>query len=50
MKDFRAWCYPGKPFRRWQCFSIRRALRYLGAVQIGRAGGRSRPAIYRLAP
>ena len=50
MKDLRAWCYAGKPFRRWQCFSIRRALWKLGAVQIGRAGGTGRPAIYRLAP
>jgi hypothetical protein len=50
MKDFRAYCYPGKPFKRWQCYSIRRALWKLGAVKIGRAGGTGCPAIYRLSP
>jgi hypothetical protein len=48
MKDLRAWCYIGRPFQRWQCWSIKCALRKLGAVQIGRAGGVGRPAIWRL--
>jgi hypothetical protein len=48
MKDLRAWCYIGRPFQRWQCWSIKCALRSLGAVQVGRDPRGGRPAIWSL--
>jgi hypothetical protein len=48
MSQLRSWCYAGEPFQRWQCWSIKRALRKLGARQIGRAGGIGRPGIWSL--
>jgi hypothetical protein len=46
MRDLCDWCYPGQPRRHWFYINIKRALRQLGAVQIGRAGGIGRPAIW----
>jgi hypothetical protein len=37
------WCYPCRP---WFYINIKRALRKLGARQIGRANSPGRPAIY----
>ena len=47
MTDLRAWCYLGQPCQRWQYWSIKRALRRLGARKIGRAG---RAGIWALDP
>jgi hypothetical protein len=46
MRELREWCYPGRPRRHWFYINIKRALRRLGARQIGRAGGSARPALY----
>jgi hypothetical protein len=46
MRELREWCYPGRERQHWFYINIKRALRKLGAVQIGRAGGIGRPAIY----
>jgi hypothetical protein len=46
MAEFKAWAYAGREHRHWQYWNIKRALKRLGAKQIGRAGGRARPAIY----
>ena len=40
------WCYPRRPRKHWFYINIKRALRKLGAEQIGRADGPGRPAIY----
>jgi hypothetical protein len=40
------WCYPRQPRKHWFYINIKRALRSLGAEQIGRADGPGRPAIY----
>jgi hypothetical protein len=34
----RSWCYPGQPRHRWQLFNVKRTLRRLNAVKVGRAG------------
>jgi hypothetical protein len=44
--QIREWCYVGKPRRHWHHTEIRRALRQLGAKEIGRAGGPGRPIIW----
>jgi hypothetical protein len=49
--QIREWCYVGKPYQHWHHTEIRRALRQLGAVQIGRSRtGRGRPGIWSLKP
>jgi hypothetical protein len=50
MKQLREWAYPDQRPQRWMSYSMRRALRKLGAVKIGRARGVGCPAIYRLSP
>jgi hypothetical protein len=44
--QLKAWCYAGREHRHWHYEVIREALVRLGARQIGRAGGRGRPAIW----
>jgi hypothetical protein len=39
------WAYPHER-RHWHCDELRRALRKLGAKQLGRSGGRGRPIIW----
>jgi hypothetical protein len=48
MRQLREWCYPGRERRHWHYKNVRRSLRQLGAVQIGRAGSVGRPAIWAL--
>jgi len=40
------WCYPGRERQHWFYINIKRALRLIGARQIGRAGGIGRPGIW----
>ena len=44
----REWCYAGRPYRPWHCGEIRRALKQIGARQIGRARGMGAPGIWTL--
>jgi hypothetical protein len=46
MSELKQWCYAGRAHAHWQYEVIREALIRLGAVQIGRAGGIGRPAIW----
>jgi hypothetical protein len=46
VREIREWAYVGRPQRHWQYAEIRRALRQLGAKQLGRSGGRGRPGIW----
>jgi hypothetical protein len=46
MTELKQWCYAGQEHRHWQYWNIKRALRKLGARQIGRANSPGRPAIY----
>jgi hypothetical protein len=46
MTELRAWSYAGRDHKHWQYWNIKRALKRLGAKQIGRASGHGRPAIY----
>jgi hypothetical protein len=47
--QIRAWCYPGRERRHWHHAEIRRALRQLGAVQLGRSSrGMGRAGIWAL--
>jgi hypothetical protein len=49
--QIRAWCYPGRERQHWHHAEIRRALRKLGAHQIGRSPtGVGRPSIWALEP
>jgi hypothetical protein len=48
MTQLREWCYPARPLQHWFYINIKRGLARLGARQIGRAGGRARPAVYAL--
>ena len=49
MRELREWCYPGRERQHWFYINIKRALRKLGAVQIGRSPtGVGRPAIWAL--
>ena len=50
MRELIEWCYAGRTRQHWFYRNIKRALRSLGAVQIGRANGRGRPAIYATRP
>ena len=45
-RDLREWCWPAQPVQHWFYWSITRAMKRLGAKQIGRAGGVGRPAIW----
>jgi len=42
------WCYCGESRRHWHPNEIRRALRQLGAKEVGRARGPGRPIIWSL--
>jgi hypothetical protein len=44
--QLRAWCYAGRQYRPWHCGEIRRALKQIGAKQIGRARGMGAPGIW----
>jgi hypothetical protein len=44
--EIREWCYVGTERQHWHFTNIRRALRQLGAKQIGRATGMGRPGIW----
>jgi hypothetical protein len=47
--QIRAWCYPGRERQHWMYRNMRRTLRQLGAVQLGRSPtGVGRPAIWAL--
>jgi hypothetical protein len=46
--DLRRWAFAGQPRQQWMHWSLTRALRSLGARQIGRASGGARPAIWAL--
>ena len=46
MAELKRWAYPGREHRHWMYWSIKRALRKLGARRIGRAGGIGRPAVW----
>jgi hypothetical protein len=46
MGQLKSWCYAGREHRHWMYWNIKRALKRLGARQIGRAGGRARHAIW----
>jgi len=46
--DLRRWAFAGRPRQQWMHWSLTRALRSLGARQIGRASGGARPAIWAL--
>jgi hypothetical protein len=48
--ELRRWAFAEKPRRQWMHWSITRALRSLGARQIGRAPGGNHPAIWSLDP
>jgi hypothetical protein len=46
VSQLREWCYAGRPYRPWHCGEIRRALKQIGARQIGRARGMGAPGIW----
>jgi hypothetical protein len=46
--QLRRWAFAGKPRQQWHHWSLTRALRSLGARQIGRASAGARPAIWSL--
>jgi hypothetical protein len=47
--DLRRWAFAGQPRQQWHHWSLTRALRSLGARQIGRATSGNHPAIWSLA-
>jgi hypothetical protein len=46
VSQLRQWCYAGRQYRPWHCGEIRRALKQIGARQIGRATGMGAPGIW----
>jgi hypothetical protein len=46
--DLRQWAYAGQPRQQWMHWNLTRALRSLGAVQVGRSPHGARPAIWSL--
>jgi hypothetical protein len=47
--DLRRWAYAGQPRQQWMHWNLTRALRSLGAVQVGRSPHGNHPAIWSLA-